>query len=121
MDKQVIEGILLEQILSMIEQQWVTESDFAKIPGQMNVHGIEAEIFVMTRIVDIVRTIPEEVFSNDETKQALLAAAQECLDSKIEQEAEDELEDSTNMDYGYGVIGENTIHHSVSNSGQEDS
>ena len=85
------ENVLMQQLLNLIQQQWVTEADFEKIPEQMNVQMLEAQIFTMTKVVTMVRMIPEEVFANDETKQAIMAAASEGLDSKIEQEAEMEM------------------------------
>lgn len=106
MVKQVPEGILLNNMLELIEQQWVTEVDFEKLLKKMGLSESSTEIFMMTRVTHIIKTIPGEVFANEETKLALQEAAQECLDSKIEKEAEEEIGAGMNSDYSYGVIGE---------------
>ena len=85
------ENVLMGQLLNLVQQQWVTEADFEKIPDAMNVQQLDAQIFTLTKVVATVRMIPEEVFANDDTKQAIIAAATEGLDSKIEQEAEEDM------------------------------
>ena len=78
-ETEVNENVLMEQLLGLVQQQWVTEADFEKIPPAMNVNALEAQIFAMTKVVAIVRMIPEEVFVNDDTKQAIMAAVSEAL------------------------------------------
>ena len=85
------ENVLMGQLLNLVQQQWVTEADFEKIPDAMNVQQLDAQIFTLTKVVTMVRMIPEDVFTNDDTKLAIIAAATEGLDSKIEQEAEEEM------------------------------
>ena len=84
------ENVLMGQLLNLVQQQWVTEADFEKIPDAMNVQQLDAQIFALTKVVAMVRMIPEEVFVNDDTKEAIISAAKEGLDSKIEQEAEED-------------------------------
>ena len=93
-DETVKRDILIESILEVVEQQWVTEGDFDKIPPAMNIKHLPAEILVLTSVHAIVRSIPEEVFSNDETKQNVIAAISESLDGKIEDEESQEWLDS---------------------------
>ena len=85
------ENVLMGQLLNLVQQQWVTEADFEKIPDAMNVQQLDAQIFTLTKVVTMVRMIPEDVFTNDDTKLAIIAAATEGLDSKIEQEAEEDM------------------------------
>ncbi|UYM14721.1 TyeA family type III secretion system gatekeeper subunit [Endozoicomonas euniceicola] len=98
------ENVLMGQLLNLVQQQWVTEADFEKIPDAMNVQQLDAQIFTLTKVVAMVRMIPEEVFANDDTKLAIIAAATEGLDSKIEQEAEEDMAISQ-QDSG-SIIGE---------------
>ena len=98
-DTDLNENVLIKQMLNIVQQPWVTEADFDKIPDAMNVKLLDAQIFTLTKVVGIVRMIPEEVFANDETKQAVIAAASEGLDARIEQEAE--LEMSINENEGF--------------------
>lgn len=88
-EEKVVRLVLMEEMLDLVDQQWVTESDFEKLPLKMNLEKLEAHIFALTSIVDIVRSIPEEVFTNDETKLNMLSAATDSLDSKIEEEEEE--------------------------------
>ena len=85
------ENVLMGRLLNLVQQQWVTEADFEKIPDAMNVKQLDAQIFALTKVVAMVRMIPEDVFANDDTKLAIIAAATEGLDSKIEQEAEEDM------------------------------
>ncbi|WP_263082197.1 TyeA family type III secretion system gatekeeper subunit [Endozoicomonas sp. Mp262] len=101
-------GLLLEQMLNLVERQWVTEADFEKIPGEIGVEDLPLRIFVMTKIVDLIRTMPEEMFANDETKQNVFSAAQENLDGLVEQEAEEEMDGYTDVEQGFGIVGEVT-------------
>ncbi|MCW7556340.1 TyeA family type III secretion system gatekeeper subunit [Endozoicomonas gorgoniicola] len=88
------EDVLMRQLLNLVQQQWVTEADFEKIPDAMNVQQLDAQIFTLTKVVAMVRMIPEEVFANDDTKQAIISAASEGLDSKIEMEATEDIANS---------------------------
>ncbi|AMO57848.1 hypothetical protein GZ77_12815 [Endozoicomonas montiporae] len=97
------ENVLMGQLLNLIQQQWVTEADFEKIPDKMNVQQLDAQIFTLTKVVAAVRMIPDEVFVNDDTKQAIISAAAEGLDSKIEQEAAEEVASPQDSD---SIIGE---------------
>ncbi|MGI9275657.1 MAG: TyeA family type III secretion system gatekeeper subunit [Endozoicomonas sp.] len=108
-DVALAERVLMSQLLQLVEQQWVTEADFERLPGQINVTELEAQIFALTKVVAIIRMIPEEVFANDETRQNMVAAASEGLDGFIEREAEAEVENaSAATDQAYGIIGEVT-------------
>ncbi|WP_422134879.1 MULTISPECIES: TyeA family type III secretion system gatekeeper subunit [unclassified Endozoicomonas] len=93
-EEKVVRLVLMEEMLDLVDQQWVTESDFEKLPLKMNLEKLEAHIFALTSIVDIVRSIPEEVFTNDETKLNMLSAATDSLDSKIEEEESEAIEEA---------------------------
>ena len=100
----------MKQMLKLLDQQWVTEADFGKLLDAIEVSDLEAQIFTMTKIVDLVRMVPEEVFSNIESKQNMQQAAQEYLDSLIENENEDEMADiAVEGDQGYGILGDISI------------
>ena len=102
-DVEVERFVLMKKLLQAVNQQWLTESDVTRIPQAMGVQRLEPEIFTLTKVVDIFRMIPEHVFHNEETKQGILAAAQEGLDSKIEDEAQLEI---SSVEDSIGIIGE---------------
>ncbi|MDP0561001.1 MAG: TyeA family type III secretion system gatekeeper subunit [Candidatus Endonucleobacter sp. (ex Gigantidas childressi)] len=97
---------ILRQMLNLVEQQWVTEADFDQLPSKLGVEELTAKIFIMTKIVGLVRLMPEEMFNNKETKQNMLASSQESLDGFIEEEAEEEVEGLLDVELGFGVVGE---------------
>lgn len=103
-EEQILERVLMKEMLRLTDQQWVTESDFDKVPDKMNVKELAAQIFVLTSVVGIVRSIPGEVLTNDENKLNMRDAAIESLDSKIEQEVEAEAE-SSDYDLEDGLLG----------------
>ncbi|WP_062267264.1 TyeA family type III secretion system gatekeeper subunit [Endozoicomonas arenosclerae] len=108
-DENVVRFVLMEGMLDLVDQQWVTETDFDQLPLKMNLERLEAQIFALTSIVDIVRSIPEEVFTNDETKLNMLSAATDSLDSKIEDEESEIIEEAAmDAELGEGFIGELT-------------
>ena len=94
----------MKRILTLLDQQWVTETDFDKLPDEIKVSELEAQIFTMTKIVGLVRMLPEEIFSNIETKQNMLSAAAGACDNLIEMENEDEVSNSIESDEGYGLL-----------------
>ncbi len=103
----LIENKLMEHILDISQQQWVTESDFIKILPQLNVNDLDAQIFFMTKVDDLIRQLPEELFPNIETKQNIQAAVKESLDSLIEQENEEEvIETLDSSDNNFGILGD---------------
>ncbi|WP_257276066.1 MULTISPECIES: TyeA family type III secretion system gatekeeper subunit [unclassified Endozoicomonas] len=93
-EENVVRLVLMGEMLDLVDKQWVTESDFEKLPLKMNLEKLEAHIFALTSIVDIVRSIPEEVFTNDETKLNMLSAATDSLDNKIEEEESEAIEEA---------------------------
>ena len=103
----VEERVLMKQMLKLLNLPMPTESDFSKIPDKLQVTELEAQIFTMTKVVNLVRMLPEEIFSNIESKQNMLAAATESLDYLIEQESEEEIGDVVDAgDGGFGILGD---------------
>lgn len=104
------EQVLMKQMLRLLDQQWVTEIDFDKLLETVEVSDPEAQIFAMTKVVDLIRMLPEEIFSNLENKQNMQQAAQDCLDGLVEAENGEDLADVVaESDQGYGILGDITI------------
>ncbi len=99
------EQLLMKKMLDLLQQQWVTEADFDKLPDHLNVSEIEAQIFTLTKIVGLVRMLPEEIFPTIEAKMNMQEAASGSLDGVIEVEAGEEIEGS-DSDSGYGILGD---------------
>ncbi|MGI9283350.1 MAG: TyeA family type III secretion system gatekeeper subunit [Endozoicomonas sp.] len=108
-EENVVRLVLMEEMLDLVDQQWVTESDFEQLPLKMNLERLEPQIFALTSVVDIVRSIPEEVFTNDETKLNMLSAATDSLDNKIEEEESEAIEEAAmDAELGDSFLGEIT-------------
>lgn len=122
-----MQQILMKQMLKLLDQQWVTEADFGRVLDAIEVSDLEAQIFAMTKIVGLVRMVPEEIFSNVETKQNMQQAAQEHLDSLVESENEEDMADvAVESDQGFGILGDISIpgvidHGSVTSTSQTNS
>ena len=99
---------VLRNMLDLIDQQWVTETDFNQLPEKLGVNELQAKIFLMTKIVGLIRLLPEEMFSNEDTKQNMISSSQESLDCLIEEEAEEEIEGLSDVELGFGIVGEIT-------------
>ncbi|MDP0588170.1 MAG: TyeA family type III secretion system gatekeeper subunit [Candidatus Endonucleobacter bathymodioli] len=99
---------ILRKMLNLVEQQWVTETDFDQLPVKFGVKELSAKIFLMTKIVWLIRLMPEEMFNNEDTKQNMLASSQESLDGFIEEEAGEEVEGLLDVELGFGIVGEVT-------------
>lgn len=102
------QAVLMKQMLRLLDQQWVTEGDFDKLLEAMSISRLEARIFTMTKVVGLVRMIPEEIFPNIETKQNMMSSASDLLDSLVEQENEDEVQ-IIEDDADFGVLGDISI------------
>ena len=101
-------AVLMKQMLKLLDQQWVTEADFDKLLDVMQVSELEAQIFTMTKVVGLVRMIPEEIFPNIETKQNMISSASDLLDSLVEQENEDEVQ-VVEDEADFGILGDISI------------
>ena len=102
------QGVLLRQLLNLVDQQWVTGADFERLPELMGVTELAPKIFVLTEVGVLLRLIPEEMFANAESKQNMINAAQECLDGFIEDEADAEILGLAEVEQGFGIVGEVT-------------
>ncbi|MRI32160.1 TyeA family type III secretion system gatekeeper subunit [Endozoicomonas sp. OPT23] len=92
--EQVLPSSLMGQVLKLVDQPWVTESEFENALHDLKVSGLEAKIFATRAMLDIIRSVPEEAFANDETKQNLMVSCQEHMDSLIEEEVASEIDTS---------------------------
>ncbi|MCL6270561.1 TyeA family type III secretion system gatekeeper subunit [Sansalvadorimonas sp. 2012CJ34-2] len=101
------QGVLVEEILRLLNQRWISATDIEGISGKMGVPGdnLEVRIFVTNQVLEMYRKIPDQYFKDDEHRENILESAQEALDDLIEQEEEeegfenDEDDDDFEMDF----------------------
>ncbi len=89
---------LVDQLFRFAEQQWVTEVEVNRILEELNVTELQSQIALLTQLMELIREIPDEFFSEAEQKNTLLTVVQEVLDEKIEIEEEGEDEDDDEWD-----------------------
>ena len=101
-DGSIQEGILVEEVLRLLGQRWVSAADVEGIPGKMGVpnDNLGVKIFVLNQVLETYRKIPDQYFKEMEHRENILEAAQEALDDVIEEEEEEEgFEDEDDGDF----------------------
>lgn len=76
--------------LKMFQSAWVGQS---QVEGfityfSINEDDLEAKIFILTRLLDMVRNAPTKIFSSDDARLRVIDAIQTSIDQLIEEEDE---------------------------------
>lgn len=79
---------LIGRILELADRNWVGPEDLAKLVGELGVKGIEAEIYLLREVAEIVRAVPLKVYKDMEQRERLMDAIQAALDDAIRREDE---------------------------------
>ena len=97
---EIKQGVLIEEVLRLLNQRWVSASDMESIPGKMGVpdDNLAVQIFVLNQILETYRKVPDQYFKEADHRENILEAAQEALDDLIEQEEEEESEEDDEDD-----------------------
>ncbi len=96
----ITKGVLVEEILRLLNQRWISATDIEGIPGKMGVPGdnLGVKIFVLNQILETYRKVPDQYFKDPEHRENILEAVQEALDDLIEEEEEEEEYDDDDDD-----------------------
>ncbi len=97
----VKEGALVEEVLRLLNQRWISANDIEGILEKMGLGSSDLgiKIFVLNQILETYRKIPDQYFKEAEHRENILEASQEALDDFIEQEEEEEFEDDDDDDF----------------------
>lgn len=82
---------LIGRILELADRNWVGPEDLAKLVGELGVkgvEGVEAEIYLLREVAEIVRAVPLKVYKDMEQRERLMDAIQAALDDAIRREDE---------------------------------
>lgn len=79
---------LMDRIMGLKDQQFITGGSVTDIVRSMGIRDIEAQISFLREFKNLVREIPLKAYSDTATREKLLDAVQEALDSAIEIEEE---------------------------------
>ncbi|CAM3537914.1 TyeA family type III secretion system gatekeeper subunit [Parendozoicomonas haliclonae] len=99
LEAEIKKGVLIEEVLRLLNQRWISASDVEGIPDKMGVQDdLSIKIFVLNQVLETFRKIPDQYFKEAEHRENILEASQEALDDLIEQEEEEEFEDEDDDD-----------------------
>ena len=86
----VKKGVLVQEILRLLNQRWISANDVEGIPEKMGItgHDLGVKIFILNQVLDTYKKIPERYFKDSEHRENILETTQEALDDLIEEEEE---------------------------------
>lgn len=79
---------LMKRLIGLTGERWITSDRVAGLGRDMGVYDVEANVGFLSRLRGILREMPLKVFTDPESRDRLLSAAQEALDLAIEEEDE---------------------------------
>jgi type III secretion protein W len=77
---------LLSSLLELAEASWLSGAQVEKIVREQNLRSIEAEIYFLRELADLIRALPLKIFKDPEQRLKMVDAVQEALDKAIERE-----------------------------------
>ncbi len=77
---------LVRELITLTQEKWVGSTRFTDMADRQQDLEVSGRIFLLTGIKRLVREMPVGVFPDAEARDRILAAAQEALDSAIDQE-----------------------------------
>jgi type III secretion protein W len=82
---------LIGRLLDLAERSWVGPEDLTKLVADLGVRELEAEIYLLRELADLVRAVPLKVYKDMDQRDRLIGAVQQALDDAIRRE-EDALD-----------------------------
>ena len=101
------ENELMVSILDVVDKNYIDASYFMELPKRLNIpEEYEEEIIFLTRSVcELIKSIPDEVFRDPETKRDIISQAEHARDEYVLSEGESEAP-STQEEEGFGILQE---------------
>ena len=84
----VKQGVLVEEVLQLLNQRWISADDVDSIPEKIGVteQELNISIFLLNQIRETYKKIPEQYFKESEHRDNILEATQEALDKHVVKE-----------------------------------
>jgi type III secretion protein W len=81
---------VLLRLLDLAEQTWVGAAEIGRIPEEagLKLRTLEAEIYFLRELADVVRALPLRVYKEPDQRERLIDAVQEALDDAVRREEE---------------------------------
>jgi type III secretion regulator YopN/LcrE/InvE/MxiC len=84
-------GDLMKELLPIMNESWADSQKVARLAPKLGIQSnIEAEIYFLREVTEIVRRMPAKIFAAPENRETLLLASQQALDEAIEREENEE-------------------------------
>jgi type III secretion protein W len=80
--------VLMSDMISVTGEKWVGAQRFTAMAEKQGVNEVGAQIAFHTATKGMLRDLPPKVFTDADTRQSILGAAQDALDAAIEKEEE---------------------------------
>ncbi|MBC6414223.1 MAG: type III secretion system gatekeeper subunit SctW [Chromatiales bacterium] len=77
---------LLKEILTLKEKGWYSDSTVENIADQLDVNPVQARIYFLNGLKDVVRLIPRKAFEDENKRAELIGSIQQALDATIDKE-----------------------------------
>lgn len=77
---------LMRELLEMTTQRWVDPERFIQITSKLGVRSSEMRIYFLTQLREKVRLIPLKLYPSPDTREKMLDALQQAMDSEISRE-----------------------------------
>lgn len=80
---------MMKQIMNLKQERWLKPDDVLKLLQNAGIQDVEAQIYFLREVKNLIRDIPLKVYEESETRDKLLDAVQEALDMTIDKEDEE--------------------------------
>lgn len=77
---------LMRELLEMTTQRWIDPERFIQITNKLGVRSTEMRIYFLTQLREKVRLIPLKLYPVLDTREKMLDALQEAMDTEISRE-----------------------------------
>lgn len=77
---------LMRELLEMTTQRWIDPNSFIQITNKIGVKNSEMRIYFLTQLREKVRLIPLKLYPAPDTRERMLDALQQAMDTEISRE-----------------------------------
>jgi len=79
---------LMQDLVNVSNEKWVSEARFSGLAGSHGVATVEGRIAFLGGVRAVLKDLPVQVYADADTRQSVLNAAQQALDTAIDEEYE---------------------------------
>jgi type III secretion protein W len=80
---------LMHELLTLMQDRWPTPEKVGQIPPRLQVHGVTPEVNFLREFKELIRITPLKAYTEPDSRQHLIDAAQLALDNAIDKEEEE--------------------------------